>query len=275
MRDFQNGLYIVSTPIGNHLDITLYALECLKKAHYILCEDTRKTDFLLKQYDVSGKKLLIYNEHTTEKDALHFANLARENIVALVSDAGTPLICDPGYTMHKRAKIEGIKIFVVTGACALVASAVLCGINIHNLLFLGFFQKDTKMDTQYTNAMYVAPHDIINLLEKLYLFEEKYAVEINIAREVTKVFEESLHFVNIRSAISHFEVNPPRGEFTVFVNFAKKSTNLESEIQAILHEIPNWEAMPVKSLVKFLNKHFIKDASSKEVYNILIQYNKL
>jgi 16S rRNA (cytidine1402-2'-O)-methyltransferase len=265
----KNGLYIVSTPIGNVKDITFHALEVLKNADIILCEDTRRTDFLLKQHEITGKKLLILNEHSNNTEINRFLNLAKEGAVALVSDAGTPLVCDPGYEIVNKARECGIQTTVVLGACALIASATLCGINLNNTLFLGFFRKGITFDERYTNAVYVATHDVLPLIKNLHDFEEKHTVNIIIAREVTKEFEESLFFDDTAKALEHFTENQPRGEFTVFIKFEPKVMDVGKPVQEILNTLDGWQMLPKKSLSKFLHNYFLKNIPAKEIYEAL------
>ena len=185
-RPIKNGLHIVSTPIGNKLDITLHALKVLREAEFVLCEDTRKTNALLQFHGIDRDKLLVCNEHADKGRLKHFVNLARESSVALVSDAGTPLVCDPGYDLVQMMKKAQVEITVVPGACALIAGATLLGINLINTTFLGFYQKNSmkKMKEKGSYALFVAPQDIPKLQAELEKCERKF--EIKIASDVTK-----------------------------------------------------------------------------------------
>ena len=272
--EFKNALYIVSTPIGNILDITIHALECLKSADFILCEDTRKTDFLLKQHNILEKKLLIYNEHSNDADDVRFIELTKEHVVAIVSDAGTPLICDPGYSLVHYARRNKVSIVILPGSCALIASATLCGININNMLFLGFFQKGVEFQTDFTNALYVAPHDIIVFLKALSDYGIFFNINLSIAREVTKLFQEALFFSDTSSAIHFFNENPPMGEFTIFVKFCQKKVDINVELKLLLKELHEWQSLPLKSLAKFIHNYCLKFYSQKEIYNNLTLLKK-
>ena len=272
--EFKNALYIVSTPIGNILDITIHALECLKSADFILCEDTRKTGFLLKQHNIPEKKLLIYNEYSNDADAVRFIELAKEHVVAMVSDAGTPLICDPGYSLVHYARHNKVNVFILPGSCALIASATLCGININNMLFLGFFQKGMKFQTEFINALYVAPHDIIVFLKALCYYEIFFNINLSIAREVTKLFQEALFFSDTSSAIHFFNENLPMGEFTIFVKFCQKKVDIDIELKLLLKELHEWQNLPLKSLAKFIHNYCLKFYSQKEIYNKLTLLKK-
>lgn len=261
----KNGLYIVSTPIGNYKDITLHALEVLQNADYILCEDTRKTNNLLEKHNIARKNILIYNEHSPKQETEKFIAVAKNHSIALVSDAGTPLICDPGYEIVNIARKNNVEIFAITGACALIAAATICGINIQNMLFLGFFHKKIKFDTNYTNAFYLPPHDIPTLIHLL----ENQNFYIYFAREITKDFQEVLKFSSIDDAKKHFDINQPKGEFVCFLQFIKNKKNIDEEINKILSSLPNWHYINTKSFSKFLHENFLGDFSQKEIYNIL------
>lgn len=185
-KPLKNGLHIVSTPIGNKLDITLHALKVLREAEFVLCEDTRKTNSLLQFHGIDRDKLLVCNEHADKGRLKHFVNLARESSVALVSDAGTPLVCDPGYDLVQMMKKAQVEITVVPGACALIAGATLLGVNLINTTFLGFYQKNSmkKMKEKGSYALFVAPQDLPKLTAELEKTERKF--EIKIASDVTK-----------------------------------------------------------------------------------------
>lgn len=266
---------IVSTPIGNFEDITLNALNALRGADFILCEDTRKTDTLLKHYNISGKKLLIYNEFTTEKELEHYINLATEKIVCVVSDAGTPLICDPGHAVIAKAHKNSIAIEICGGVCSLILGATLCGVNIQNMLFLGFFNgKNAIINPQekLTYSYFVAPHDTLRLLKSLELFEDFYA-SINIAKDLTKQYQQYFTF-NLSDAITHFQTNESRGEFVFFITFKQKTVqNLEKIIVKVLDELPNWRTLGKKDLANFLHKNCqnLQAFTPKAIYNFLIK----
>lgn len=269
MANLQNGIYITSTPIGNSKDITIHALEVLQNAKYILCEDTRKTNTLLKIHNISRKGLIIYNEHSSKSETEKFANLAKSESIAIVSDAGTPLICDPGFEIINIARKNGAKIFSIIGACALIGSITFCGKTSQNTLFLGFFHKKIIFNEQYQNAFYLSPHNIKNLLIALKKWEETHTFNLAIARELTKEFQEYLNFSSITEAENHFNHNPPRGEFTCFLNFKERPQNLEIILYKTLKNLPHWQQIPTKSLASFLSQTCLKTFSAKEIYQCL------
>ena len=266
---------IISTPIGNFADITLNALESLKNADVILCEDTRKTDVLLKFHNILGKKLLIHNEHTTEKDLDYFLELAKTQTVCLVCDAGTPLICDPGHKIIAKARKEGVKIEICGGVCSLIVGATLCGINIQNMLFLGFFNEKNaikKPQEGLTYAFFVAPHDVLKFLKSLEFLH--FSASLKIAKDLTKEYEQYLEFITLENAIDYFKTTEPKGEFVFFVKFtAKSNQNLAEILTPILENLKGWESIGKKDLAKFLheNCHELQNFTVKEIYNFLTQ----
>lgn len=193
-----NGkLYIVATPIGNLEDITLRALNILKKVDLIAAEDTRQTLKLLNHYNIS-KPLISYHRHneTVKKDVL-IEKLTEGQNIALVSDAGTPGICDPGEVVIKEAIKNNIEVIPIPGACAMINSLICSGIATKEFVFLGFLPLNKKLrkeklkeidNSEKTVIIYEAPHKIKNTLEDLQsiICDRK----IVLAREITKIHEE-------------------------------------------------------------------------------------
>ncbi len=192
-------LTIVSTPIGNLEDITLRALRILKEADYIACEDTRVTGQLLGYYDIeNGGRLLSFHSHSGFSKMERIIELLKDGKhVALVSDAGTPGISDPGFVLIRRAVEEGIVIVPVPWASAVLSALVASGIDCHQYLYLGFLPVKKWRQTmlrslinkQYTVVVYESVHRIEKTLEELgeYLGPDHHIV---VGREITKKFEE-------------------------------------------------------------------------------------
>lgn len=214
-------LYIVSTPIGNLEDITLRALDTLKKVDIIACEDTRHSQILLKKYEIE-KKLLSYHSHSgqTKVDKLIEA-LKSGQEVALISDAGTPGISDPAYTLIKAALEEGIRIEPIPGPTAFLTALVASGLPMNQFVYLGFLPTKKGRQTLLTSlaeekrtvVFYESPHRIQKTLIQLEEFtggERRLAI----GRELTKMHEEF-----IRGTVSEikeeFAIRTPKGEFVV------------------------------------------------------------
>lgn len=195
-KDQRPTLYIVSTPIGNLKDITYRAIEILNEVDVILTEDTRTSSVLLNHYQIK-KPLLSYHEFNKDEKESHIINLLKESKhLALISDAGTPGINDPGYEIIKRAILEGFFVVAIPGASAILAALVTSGLLIQPFTFLGFLPKKAseieKIISSYqyrkeTLVIYESPHRILKTLTHLHtiLGERK----ISIARELTKTFE--------------------------------------------------------------------------------------
>lgn len=193
-------LYIIATPIGNLGDITLRALETLEKVEYLLCEDTRNTGLLLANLGVKNKpKLISFYDEVEDQRIPEVINLLKENReVGLVTDAGTPIISDPGWKLIKKCHALGIKYTSLPGACAAINAAVLSGLPVGRFCFLGFLSKKSgerkKVLEKYKNTdgakiVYESPFRLVKLVEEI---KEIYGDEVNISvcREMTKKFEE-------------------------------------------------------------------------------------
>ena len=193
----QGKLYIVSTPIGNLKDITLRAIETLNEVDFILCEDTRVTSILLKQYNVI-KQLISFNAVSEiKKIPSIIERLQNGQSYALVSDAGTPAISDPGVRLVSEAIKKGIQVITIPGATALVAALTISGLPTDSFIFEGFLpqkkgrQKKLKelSEEERTIVLYESSHRITKLINELVeYFSERYIV---VCRELTKKFEET------------------------------------------------------------------------------------
>jgi len=216
-------LYIVSTPIGNLKDITLRALEVLSCVDCIACEDTRRTRILLQHYQIK-KPLLSYYEYNKLKriDSI-LCSLKQGRNIALVSDAGTPGISDPGSSLIRKAVEEGAVVEVIPGVTAFVAALVISGLSANKMVFEGFLPVksgsrkkalERLKALERTLVFYESPH---RLLKCLYDIKVVFGnCKIVIARELTKKFEQVLR-VNLEQAIAHFEKNKPKGEFVIII----------------------------------------------------------
>jgi 16S rRNA (cytidine1402-2'-O)-methyltransferase len=190
-------LYIVSTPIGNLKDVTLRAIETLNEVDFILCEDTRVTSILLKQYSII-KQLISFNAVSeTKKIPLIIERLLQGNSYALVSDSGTPAISDPGIRLVSEAIKNGIEVITIPGPTALIAALTISGLPTDSFVFEGFLpQKKGRQkklgeisEEERTIVLYESSHRIEKLIDELVKYlPERYVV---ICRELTKKFEES------------------------------------------------------------------------------------
>jgi 16S rRNA (cytidine1402-2'-O)-methyltransferase len=218
-------LYIVSTPIGNLKDITLRAIEVLKMVDLIAAEDTRHTKILCNEYGITAPLTSCF-EHNEDSKAKHILTLLQEGKnVALVSDAGTPGVSDPGFRLVRAVKEAGIPITVVPGACACIAALSLSGLPTDRFSFLGFMPvkpgaRRKKLEEAAriggTVIFYESPHRIDKTLKDI---EEVLGDPVvTVTREITKKFEERLED-KASVLCAHFTKNEPRGEFVVLLSF--------------------------------------------------------
>lgn len=222
-------LYLVATPIGNLEDITFRALRILKEVDFIAAEDTRHTLKLLNHFDIH-KPLISYYEHNIrERGELIIERLKNGENAALVSDAGTPAISDPGEDIVRLCAEEGIKVVPIPGAVAAINALICSALPTARFSFEGFLSVNKKSrkehlgsvkDSTYTLIFYEAPHKLKNTLsDMLSVFGNR---KLTVARELTKKFEEFL-YTTLEDAIHHFEEVPPKGEFVLILEGAKET----------------------------------------------------
>lgn len=214
------SLYVVSTPIGNLEDITLRAIRTLNEVTLIAAEDTRNTRKLLTYYDIHTP-LTSFHQNNIASKLPTLINTLSEHDIALVSDAGTPIISDPGSELIKAASKNGISVISIPGPSAVTSAMALSGMAGDRFIFLGFLPRKNKErdelirnveHLQYPLVFFEAPHRLIRSLR--YLSDKLGNRKISILREMTKFFEEGF-YGDINSAIDHF-INPV-GEFTIVV----------------------------------------------------------
>ena len=219
-------LYLVPTPVGNLEDITFRALTVLKEADLILAEDTRTSGILLKHFEIK-KPMLSYhkfNEHQTVDRVVE--RLKGGETVAVVSDAGTPGISDPGFLVAREAIRAGIEVITLPGATAFVPALVSSGLPCDKFCFEGFLpQKKGRQTRLYalqeetrTIIFYESPHRVVKTLEQ---FMEVFGADrpVSVCREISKIHEESVRGT-VEEVLAHFKANEPRGEFVIILGGA-------------------------------------------------------
>lgn len=216
------GLYIVATPIGNLGDITLRAIAVLRESAVIACEDTRVTGKLLKHLGIKAR-LQRLDDHAPPELRARIIDEARVSPVALVSDAGTPLVSDPGYRLVREARAAGVKVTAVPGACAAVSALAIAGLPSDRFLFAGFLPvKDKAREAALTGLADVAAtlvfYETAPRLEKslraiAMLWPER---EVAVARELTKLHEEC-RTGSAAELADHYAAHSPRGEIVLLV----------------------------------------------------------
>ncbi len=216
-------LYVVATPIGNLEDITLRALRTLKEVDIIVCEDTRITARLLERYEIK-KPLLSYHQHSGPLKIQHIIEqLQRGKSIALVSDAGTPGISDPGNQLVAAAVQAGIKVVPIPGPAAVTSALSVAGISTDNFVFLGFLPHKKGRQTliksiaaeERTVIFYESPHRILKTLQSLseVLVPTRPVI---VCRELTKIYEEIVRG-GIKEVLDYFTLKPIKGEFVVII----------------------------------------------------------
>jgi 16S rRNA (cytidine1402-2'-O)-methyltransferase len=217
-------LYVVSTPIGNMGDFSFRAVETLKSVAAVLAEDTRHTRHLLDRYGIETP-LLAYHEHNEAKTTPALVErLGRGESLALVSDAGTPLLSDPGARLVRAATESGVRVSPVPGASALLAALVASGLDADRFTFLGFLARKgpdrreaitSVVESQITVVLYEAPNRVADTLAEL---AESGAAEREtvVARELTKQYEE-LRRGTLAQLAAYYAQSPPRGEVVIVI----------------------------------------------------------
>ena len=248
------GLHVVSTPIGNLGDITLRALETLHGADIVVCEDTRVTGRLLKRFNIATPQMSYHDHNAARVRPKLIERLKQGDIVALVSDAGTPLISDPGYRLVRHVQEQGFAVRPVPGACAAIAALSVCGLATDRFLFEGFLPaRDGARSNRLaklagetvTLIFYEAPHRVQACLQSMVevFGGEREAV---LAREITKTFE-TIRRGSLAelAAFVAGDDNQQKGEIVLVVAGRQKSEQaIEADVAALLLRLA--EELPAK-----------------------------
>ena len=276
-------LYIVATPIGNLEDITLRALRVLKDVDYILCEDKRITTRLLNKYQIK-KKLISFHKFNEIKELAYIMSLlASCKKIALVSDAGTPLISDPGLTLISTLQNKNVQIVPVPGASALTTALSLCPFDCKEVLFLGFLPKDKSKRKKIIYSLkkksvcvvlFVPPHDFKKYLNEIY---DTYPnVEVFYAKELTKIHEEywSGKIKDLINRIETWEGKSLRGEFVLLLYFNSDSEETKEVTLSkgvIIEKIRNYiqKGFSLKEASKILSDEL--NVSRKHLYDLYVK----
>ena len=274
IKDNENGLYIVSTPIGNLKDITIRALEILKQSDFILCEDTRISKNLLNKYEIKSK-LISNHKFNEKKNILKIIEYLKSGkIISLISDAGTPAISDPGSVLVNECVKNNIKIVPIPGPSAVATAISISGFS-DQFFFYGFLPEKKQQLTKELNRLsefstslvfFVSPKKINRIIPEIkkYFSERK----VVICREITKLYEEFLR-VNV-DELKEFR-KEPKGEITVVISEKKIDENSSK----------NLSESDINKIDKMINKLTIKEitdiicqnskVSKKQVYNYCLK----
>lgn len=238
-------LYIVGTPIGNLSDISERAIKILRNVNLIACEDTRVTLKLLNHFNLSNKLVSLNQNNYMSRFKLILSELTKGSSIALVSDAGMPLISDPGESLVKFVRSNNFEVISIPGPCAAISALISSGLPTSRFIFYGFIPKNGKERTnilnsiynsQFTSILYESPKRIRKLLSALNNICGG-AREIAILRELTKKYEQHIGD-NISQAIKYFEKVEPKGEFTIIIGgYEKTEIDQISEINSLKDDL--------------------------------------
>ena len=274
IKDNENGLYLVSTPIGNLKDITLRAIEILKKSHYILCEDTRVSKKLLDRYEVKSR-LISNHKFNEKKNITKMIDLLKSNkIISLISDAGTPSISDPGAILVNECVKNDIKIVSIPGPSAVVAAVSVSGFS-EKFFFYGFFPEKKQSliselkkvsEINCTLVFFVSPKKINKIIPELKIFFS--GRKIVFCREISKLYEEY-----IRKNVDDLEIftKEPKGELTIVISEKKDDKNtsqvLSESDKSNIEQMIN--KLSIKEITSFISQN--RNISKKEIYNYCLK----
>ena len=274
LKEYENGLYLVSTPLGNLKDITFRAIEVLKISDYILCEDTRVSKNLLEKYQIKSK--LISNHKFNEKKNILkiIENLKSGKLISLISDAGTPTISDPGSILVNECINNDIRIFPIPGPTAVAVAVSISGFS-DKFLFCGFFpdkkqelSNELKKFSEFENSLvfFISPKKINKIIPEIKTnFSGR---KIVFCREMSKMYEEF-----IRKNVDELELfeKEPKGELTVVISEKKINKNLsekltESDMNMIKKMINKLSTKEITDILSWST-----NVSKKEIYNYCLE----
>jgi 16S rRNA (cytidine1402-2'-O)-methyltransferase len=274
LKEYENGLYLVSTPLGNLKDITLRAIEVLQKSHYILCEDTRVSKNLLDKYQIKSK-LISNHKFNEKKNVIKIIEYLKSGkIISLISDAGTPGISDPGSILVNECINNEIRIYPIPGPSAVAAAVSISGFS-DKFLFCGFFSdKKEQLSSEFKKfselesslVFFISPKKINKIIPEIK--KNFTGRKIVFCREITKIYEEF-----IRKNVDELELfeKEPKGELTVVISERKINKNLseklnESDMNMIKKMI---HKLSTKEITDILSKS--TKVRKKEIYNYCLK----
>lgn len=277
----KNGLYIISTPIGNLQDISQRALDILNQAPIIACEDTRITKKLFSLLGLPlQKKFITYQDHNEESQAQFLIDLINEGqIIALVSDAGSPLISDPGYKLVNKCRKQNVYVTAIPGACAVITALQLSGLPTNRFLFAGFIPNKDKARAEMFNELKqinstlifyeTAPRLLKTLDQASLIFGNR---KISVIRELTKMYEE-VQTGSFKEIQNHFTENEPKGEFVFIVSPPETAQYNLNDAQSEL--IQKLSETSLKTAVKEIAEKFSLNKNDIYALALKIKNDKL
>ena len=271
------NLYVVATPIGNLSDMTERAIKTLKEVDYILCEDTRTSLKLLNHFDIKNKLVSYHKFNEQDRSSSIIKDLKEGKNIAIISDAGTPCINDPGEYLVGKAREEQIPVFGVGGISAVITALSISGLNTTSFTYYGFFPREKKDQNKLieeiknsnikTYVFYESPKRIIKTIE--ILEKELSNIKVSISKELTKLHEKN-YYGDITKVLKKLknDEKAQAGEYTFIIEKQEEKNKEEQNIsiESKLIDIIVKENITLKEAVDKLNKEN-KDISKKEIYN--------
>lgn len=279
------SLFVVATPIGNLADISKRAIETLENVDIILCEDTRHSLKLLNYYNIKNKLISYHKFNEVERSSSVIEKLKSGLDIAIITDAGTPCVSDPGYVLIKKAKEEGIEVIGVGGISALVTALSVSGINSDTFTFYGFFPRENKDKKSVINEIleskirtyifYESPKRIIKTLK--YIYENLGDVLISVSSDLTKIHEKN-YYGRLSNVLKIMESNPniELGEYVFIIenDIVRESViNNDISIEALLIDVVVKNNFSIKEGIDYLSKN--SDYSKKDIYNASLNLKKI
>jgi 16S rRNA (cytidine1402-2'-O)-methyltransferase len=272
-------LFLVATPIGNLGDITYRAVEILKNVDIILCEDTRHSQVLLHHYEISAPLISFHKFNEAEREERIIAELQSGKKIAVISDAGTPGIADPGERLVARCVIENIPVVPIPGASSAVTALCASGLSALPYQHLGFIPKKgieralsfyKLLEYEGTSICFESPHRIKHLLEGIHLISPER--KLVLARELTKKFEEFLRGT-AEELLAHIEKFPIKGEIVLLVGAAEeKPATTPLTAREHVQQLMDTYHLPKGEAIKIAAQH--SERSRREIYKELIDENE-
>lgn len=277
-------LYVVATPIGNLNDMTKRAIETLKEVDIILCEDTRTSMKLLNNFNIKNK-LMSYHKYNEQEQTKNIIKLLKQDKnIAIITDAGTPCISDPGYILVKEARENNITVIPIGGISALTTALSASGIETDKFTFQGFFPRETKEKTKLLEELnkttikvhifYESPKRIIKTLE--YLKNNLDIEKISIFKELTKLHEKN-YYGSLEEVLNKLqnEEKTTQGEYTFIIKTKQKQEKEQNiSLEALIIDKLIKEQKTIKEIVEILNKEN-KNISKKDLYNASLNLKQI
>ena len=276
MNNFKNGLYIVSTPIGNLEDIGLRTKKVLQKADIIICENPKHSLKLLNKLDIK-KKLFSLHDYNEEILIKKLEKYQKDSLFALISDAGSPLISDPGYKLVKNFINRNIFVTSIPGPSSIISSLQLSVLNINSFVFYGFVPKNNNsaktiakkiIELNLTSIFFISGRRLKNFLELVHINSKN--IEVAICKELTKI-NESVFRGNVKKMIDKItnnEINL-KGEFTLIIGNSKRASKITIEDKIRKQTLKILKKYTLTETVEIVHK--LSNISKKDIYKMAIE----